>query len=428
MRTYLKQASQREGFDRPAVEAAVTKMLADIRENGDDAIRKYARDLDKWENPNFRMSEDRIREVERALPETFKDDIAYALKQVQDFARAQKDTMAELEIELRPGAHMGHKHIPMQAAGCYTPGGKYPLVAGSIMSAGVAAVAGVAKIVGCAPPRDSNGVYPQTLYAFHASGAHEIYALGGVQALAAMAYGLVGAPAVDLIIGPGNPYVAEAKRQLFGVCGIDQLAGPTETLIIADESVPASLVATDLLGQAEHGPDSPCWLVTTSRKLAEETLAEVDRQLETLPTGEVAGKAWRDYGEVVVVESDAEAVEVADEYASEHLQVMTANDDYFLENLSNYGSLFVGEATTVAYGDKGVGTNHILPTGRAARYTGGLWVGKFMKTVTWQRLTPEASRHIAPVISRISESEGMLAHAITADVRYAKYAPKNEAD
>lgn len=426
MRTYLKQSSQREGFDRPAVEAAVAKMLADIRENGEDAIRRYARDLDKWDSPDFRMSEDRIREVERSLPESFKEDIAYALRQVQDFARAQRDTMQELEIELQPGVMLGHKHIPMKAAGCYTPGGKYPLVAGSIMSAGVAAVAGVGRIVGCAPPRDADGVYPQTLYAFHAAGAHEIYAIGGVQALAAMAYGLVGMPAADLIIGPGNPYVAEAKRQLFGTCGIDQLAGPTETLIIADESVPASLVATDLLGQAEHGPDSPCWLVTTSRKLAEETLAEVDKQLKTLPTAEVAGQAWRDYGEVVVVETDAEVVEIADEYASEHLQVMTANDDYFLENLSNYGSLFVGEATTVAYGDKGVGTNHILPTGRAARYTGGLWVGKFLKTVTWQRLTPEASRKIAPVISRISESEGMLAHAITADVRYAKYAPKNE--
>ncbi len=426
MRTYLKRSSQREGFDRPAVEAAVAGMLADIRKDGDDAIHRYARDLDKWENPDFRMSEDRKREVERLLPETFKDDIAYALKQVQDFARAQRETMGELEIELRPGAMLGHKHIPMQAAGCYTPGGKYPLVAGSIMSAGVAAVAGVKRIVGCAPPRDEKGVYPQTLYAFDAAGAHDVFALGGVQALAAMAYGLVDVPTVDLIIGPGNPYVAEAKRQLFGVCGIDQLAGPTETLIIADETVDAALVATDLLGQAEHGPDSPCWLITTSRKLAEETLAEVETQLKTLPTREVAGKAWRDYGEVVVVESKEEAVEVADEYASEHLQVMTADDDYYLANLSNYGSLFVGEATTVAYGDKGVGTNHILPTGRAARYTGGLWVGKFLKTVTWQRLTPEASRQIAPVISRISEAEGMLAHAITADVRYARYAPKNE--
>ncbi len=426
MRTYLKQSSQREGFDRRAVEATVAEMLEAIRADGDDAIRRYARDLDKWASPDFRMSEDRIRQVERTLPETFKDDIRYALKQVQDFARAQRETLQDLTIELRPGAVMGHKHIPMKVAGCYTPGGKYPLVAGSIMSAGVAAVAGVPRIVGCAPPRDSDGVYPQTLFAFHAAGAHEIYAIGGVQALAAMAFGLVGMPAADLIIGPGNPYVAEAKRQLFGTCGIDQLAGPTETLIIADDSVPASLVATDLLGQAEHGPDSPCWLVTTSRRLAEATLIEVEEQLKTLPTGEIAGKAWRDYGEVVVVETREEAVEIADEYASEHLQVMTAEDDYYLEHLSNYGSLFVGEATTVAYGDKGVGTNHILPTGRAARYTGGLWVGKFLKTVTWQRLTPEASRQIAPVISRISESEGMLAHAITADVRYAKYAPKNE--
>jgi sulfopropanediol 3-dehydrogenase len=427
MRTYLKQSSQREGFDRPAVEAAVRMMLADIQENGDDAIQRYARDLDKWENADFRMSNDRIMAVEKNLSKVFKEDIAYALKQVQDFAKAQRDTMQELEIELQPGVMLGHKHIPMKAAGCYTPGGKYPLVAGSIMSAGVAQVAGVKTIVGCAPPRDENGVYPQTLYAFHASGATDIFALGGVQALAAMAYGLVDVPACDLLIGPGNPYVAEAKRQLFGTAGIDQLAGPTETLIIADDSCSASLVATDLLGQAEHGPDSPCWLVTTSRKLAEDVLVEGEAQLETLPTAEVAKQAWADYGEVVIVETDAEAVEIADEYAPEHLQIMTANDDYFLENLSNYGSLFVGEATTVAYGDKGVGTNHILPTGRAARYTGGLWVGKFLKTVTWQRLTPEASRTVAPVISRISESEGMLAHAITADVRHARYAPKNEA-
>jgi sulfopropanediol 3-dehydrogenase len=427
MRTFLKQATRREGFDRRAVEATVTQMLEDIRDNGDDAIRRYARDLDKWENTDFRMSEDRIRDVERALPESFKEDIAYALKQVQDFARAQRATMQELIIELRPGAVMGHKHLPMKTAGCYTPGGKYPLVAGSIMSAGVAAVAGVPKIIGCAPPRDANGVYPQTLFAFSLAGAHEIYALGGVQALAAMAYGLVGMSPVDLIIGPGNPYVAEAKRQLFGTCGIDQLAGPTETCIIADESVSASLVATDLLGQAEHGPDSPCWLITTSRKLAEETMVEIEEQLKTLPTAEVARLAWRDYGEVVVVDTKEAAVEMADEYASEHLQVMTEDDDYFLENLNNYGSLFVGETTTVAYGDKAVGTNHILPTGRASRYTGGLWVGKFLKTVTWQRLTPEASRDIAPVVSRISQSEGMMAHALTADVRHAKYAPKNEA-
>ncbi|MGZ0187815.1 MAG: histidinol dehydrogenase [Alphaproteobacteria bacterium] len=427
MRTFLKQATRREGFDRRAVEATVAQMLEDIRDNGDDAIRRYARDLDKWENTDFRMSEDRIRDVERALPESFKDDIAFALKQVQDFARAQRETMQELTIELRPGAIMGHKHLPMKAAGCYTPGGKYPLVAGSIMSAGVAAVACVPKIIGCAPPRDANGVYPQTLFAFSLAGAHEIYALGGVQALAAMAYGLVGMSPVDLIIGPGNPYVAEAKRQLFGTCGIDQLAGPTETCIIADESVSASLVATDLLGQAEHGPDSPCWLITTSRKLAEETMVEIEEQLKTLPTAEVARLAWRDYGEVVVVDTKEAAVEMADEYASEHLQVMTEDDDYFLENLNNYGSLFVGETTTVAYGDKAVGTNHILPTGRASRYTGGLWVGKFLKTVTWQRLTPEASRDIAPVVSRISQSEGMMAHALTADVRHAKYAPKNEA-
>ncbi|NIQ94437.1 MAG: histidinol dehydrogenase, partial [Desulfuromonadales bacterium] len=254
----------------------------------------------------------------------------------------------------------------------------------------------------------------------------EIYTIGGVQAMAAMAYGCLGMPAVHMITGPGNPYVAEAKRQLFGIVGIDLLAGPTEILIIADDSADAALVATDLLGQAEHGPDSPAWLVTTSEKLARETMAEVDSQLETLPTAEVAGLAWRDHGEVVVVEDDDEAVVVSDEYAPEHLEVMTARNDYYLERLSNYGSLFVGEESTVAYGDKGVGTNHTLPTDRAARYTGGLWVGKFIKTVTYQRLTPEASRRIAPVMARICEAEGMLGHGITCDVRFNRYSPRND--
>lgn len=271
-------------------------------------------------------------------------------------------------------------------------------------------------------------MYAQTLYTLHLAGARELYSIGGVQALAAMAYGLVGMPAVDMITGPGNPYVAEAKRQLFGTAGIDLLAGPTEILVIADDSVEPSLVATDLLGQAEHGPDSPVWLVTTSEALGRAVIAEIDRQLETLPTAAVAGKAWRDNGEIVLVDTPEEAVAVSDEYAPEHLELLTGDDDWYMARLRNYGSLFVGEESTVAYGDKAVGTNHTLPTGRAARYTGGLWVGKFLKTVTWQRLTPEASRHIAPVVSRICEAEGMLAHAITADVRYARYAPRNVDD
>lgn len=428
MRTFLKHAEAVEAFDRRAVEETVRRMLDDIRANGDDAIRRYARDLDKWEGADFRVSEDRIREVSSALPETFKEDVAYALAQVQDFARAQRATMTDLEIELRPGVVLGHRHIPVASVGCYIPGGKYPLVAGAIMTAGTASVAGVETIVGCAPPRGPEGMYAQTLYTLHLAGARELYSIGGVQALAAMAYGLVGMPAVDMITGPGNPYVAEAKRQLFGTAGIDLLAGPTEILVIADDSVEPSLVATDLLGQAEHGPDSPVWLVTTSEALGRAVIAEIDRQLETLPTAAVAGKAWRDNGEIVLVDTPEEAVAVSDEYAPEHLELLTGDDDWYMARLRNYGSLFVGEESTVAYGDKAVGTNHTLPTGRAARYTGGLWVGKFLKTVTWQRLTPEASRHIAPVVSRICEAEGMLAHAITADVRYARYAPRNVDD
>lgn len=428
MRTFLKRAEAVEAFDRRAVEETVRRMLDDIRANGDDAIRRYARDLDKWEGADFRVSEDRIREVSSALPETFKEDVAYALAQVQDFARAQRATMTDLEIELRPGVVLGHRHIPVASVGCYIPGGKYPLVAGAIMTAGTASVAGVETIVGCAPPRGPEGMYAQTLYTLHLAGARELYSIGGVQALAAMAYGLVGMPAVDMITGPGNPYVAEAKRQLFGTAGIDLLAGPTEILVIADDSVEPSLVATDLLGQAEHGPDSPVWLVTTSEALGRAVIAEIDRQLETLPTAAVAGKAWRDNGEIVLVDTPEEAVAVSDEYAPEHLELLTGDDDWYMARLRNYGSLFVGEESTVAYGDKAVGTNHTLPTGRAARYTGGLWVGKFLKTVTWQRLTPEASRHIAPVVSRICEAEGMLAHAITADVRYARYAPRNVDD
>jgi len=426
MPTYLKRSGEAAAFDRRQVEETVRRMLDDIERNRDEAVRRYARDLDKWQADGFRVSEDRIRDVAQRIPESFKEDYAYALRQVQTFARHQRETMQDLEIETEPGVILGHRHVPVQRVGCYVPGGKYPLVAGAMMSVGTAAVAGVEHIVGCAPPRDADGMYPYTLYAFHAAGAHAIYDIGGVQALAAMAYGCVGIDAVDMIVGPGNPYVAEAKRQLFGIVGIDLLAGPTEILVIADETADPSLVATDLLGQAEHGPDSPVWLVTTSRALGEAVAKEMDRQLETLPTAAVAGKAWANNGEIVLVDSHEEAVAVSDAYAPEHLEVLTARDDWYREHLRNYGSLFVGEESTVAYGDKGVGTNHTLPTGRAARYTGGLWVGKYLKTLTWQRLTPEASRKIAPVMARICEAEGMLAHKLTADVRYARYAPRNE--
>ena len=421
MPIYLKRAAPATPQRSAEVETTVRAMLTDIAENRDAAVRRYARQLDAWEKDDFRVSDDEIRRVERQLPETFKEDFAYCHRQITSFARRQLDSMQGFEMEPEPGIVLGQKLLPVGSVGCYIPGGKYPLISAAIMSIGTARAAGVDLVISCAPPRQGHGIFPHTLYAMHTCGADQIFVIGGVQALAAMAYGCVGMPAVDLITGPGNPYVAEAKRQLFGVAGIDLLAGPTEILIIADESADPELVATDLLGQAEHGPDSPAWLITTSRLLGEAVLAEVDRQLQTLPTADIAGAAWRSLGEVVVVDDDDAAIAASDAYAPEHLEVMTANNDYYLAKLRNYGSLFLGEESTVAYGDKGVGTNHTLPTGRAARYTGGLWVGKFIKTLTYQRLTPEASRRIAPLMSRMCEAEGMLAHQITADVRFRRY-------
>ena len=422
MKTYLKQAPPPAPQDRTRLEETVRKMLADIEANRDEAVKRYARELDRWESGAFRVPADEIRKVARDLPESFKADFEYSLAQVVGFAKRQLDTLKSFETELEPGIVLGQKMIPVERVGCYVPGGKFPLVASAIMSVGTAKAAGVSHVVACAPPRDANGMYPYTLYALHRAGADEIYNLGGAQAMAAMAYGCVGIAPVDMITGAGNPYVAEAKRQLFGTVGIDLLAGPTEILVIADDSADPALVATDLLGQAEHGPDSPAWLVTTSRSLGEAALKELERQLAVLPTRKTAEPAWRDHGEIVVVDSDDEAIAVSDAYAPEHLEVMTSKNPYYLERLRNYGSLFLGEESTVAYGDKGVGTNHTLPTARAARYTGGLWVGKFIKTVTYQRLTPEASRRIAPVMSRICAVEGMLAHQITADVRERRYA------
>ncbi len=420
MRDYIKKAAPAIETRSMQVEKTVRKMLSDIDENGDSAVKKYSNELDKWDKA-FRVTEDQIRSVTAKLPETFKADYLICLHQIQEFARRQLDSMQEIEVELRPGTTIGHKHIPLKSVGCYIPGGAYPLISATAMSVGTARVAGVSHIVGCAPPRDENGIFAPTLFGLHAAGADEIYCLGGVQAMASMAYGRIGMNAVDMITGPGNAYVAEAKRQLYGNVGIDLMAGPSEICVIADDSADASLVATDLLGQAEHGADSPAWLITTSHKLGEAVLVEVERQLEVLPTRSIASVSWRDYGEIVVVADDEEAIATSDEYAPEHLEVMTANDDYYLANLKNYGSLFVGEETTVAYGDKGVGTNHTLPTGGAARYTGGLWVGKFIKTVTYQRMTPHASYQFAPIVSRQCEAEGLLAHQITADVRRERF-------
>ena len=420
----LKSAQPKAKRSDDAVRQTVERMLAEIAEGGDDAVRRYARELDKWDGP-FKVARETVEAVSQRMPTTFKEDFAYSYRQVTEFAKRQRDSLSEFEVELQPGIRLGQRLIPVSRVGCYIPGGKYPLVAAAIMSIGTARTAGVEHIVSCAPPRDKDGIYAPQLYAMHAAGADEIYVLGGVQAMAAMAFGRVGIAPVDILTGPGNAYVAEAKRQLFGRVGLDLMAGPTEILVIADDSADPALVATDLLGQAEHGPDSPVWLVTTSEALGRAVLKEIDRQLETLPTASIASVAWHDNGEVVVVDSDDEAIAVSDEYAPEHLEVMTRRNDYYLQRLRNYGSLFLGEESTVAYGDKGVGTNHTLPTGRAARYTGGLWVGKFITTVTYQTLTPAASRRIAPIMSRICNIEGMAAHQITADVRYTRYAPKN---
>jgi sulfopropanediol 3-dehydrogenase len=408
------------------VESTVREMIQRIEREGDGAVRAYAQELDKWVSREFRVSENEIRNIDRRTPETFKEDFSVCLHNVKEFAKRQLDSLHEFEAEIEPGVILGQKLVPVRAVGCYIPGGKYPLISAAIMSIATARVAGVHQITGCAPPREGKGIFPGTLYALSAAGADEIYCIGGVQAMAAMAFGLVGMKPADMITGPGNAYVAEAKRQLFGTVGIDLLAGPTEILIIADESADPELVATDLLGQAEHGPDSPAWLITTSEQLGRKVLAAVEKQLETLPTREIAGAAWRNLGEVIVVGSDDEAIALSDEYAPEHLEVQTRRPQHYLANLKNYGSLFLGEESTVAYGDKGVGTNHTLPTGRAARYTGGLWVGKFIKTITYQQLSAEASRRLAPTMRRICEAEGMLAHALTCDARYDRYAPLNQ--
>jgi sulfopropanediol 3-dehydrogenase len=424
MARYLKKAEPQSRQDDRALSDRVRAILDDIERHRDEAVRRYARDLDTWDRAEFRVSDDEIDAARKAVSVTFKEDFAYCKKQVTDFARRQRESMSEFETQVGEGITLGQKIIPVETVGCYIPGGKYPLISAAIMSIATAKVAGVPHVIGAAPARDGQGIFPATLYALAESGADEIYTIGGVQAFGAMAYGCVGMRPVDMITGPGNPYVAEAKRQLFGLVGIDLPAGPTEILVIADDSADPALVATDLLGQAEHGPDSPAWLVTTSERLGREVLTEIDRQLVTLPTREIASVSWKRLGEVAVAEDDDAAIALSDRYAPEHLEVQTRRNDYYLSKLKNYGSLFLGEESTVAYGDKGVGTNHTLPPGRAARYTGGLWVGKFLKTVTYQRLTPEASQRIAPVIGRMCVAEGMLAHERTATVRVERYAQR----
>jgi sulfopropanediol 3-dehydrogenase len=427
MARHFKHAQVKRKAANPDVADAVRAILDEVAEYADAAVARYAVKFDRWEGGDFRVDPNAVREAERNLPETFKDDFAYAHRNVSEFARRQRDSLSSFEFKPEDGIVLGQRVIPVARVGCYVPGGNYPLVASAIMSIATAKVAGVDYVVAAAPPKDGRNIHPASLYAMHHSGADEIYAMGGVQALAAMAYGCLGIRPVDMIVGAGNRFVAEAKRQLFGTVGIDLLAGPTEILVIADDTADPALVATDLLGQAEHGEDSPAWLVTTSETLARAVCEEIDRQLPELPTRAVAERAWQDHGEIVLVDSREEAVAVADDYAPEHLELMTADDDWFLTRLRNYGSLFIGQECTVTYGDKGVGTNHTLPTARAARYTGGLSAAKFLKTVTYQRLDQAASARMAPVISRICEIEGMWAHKKTADVRAERYASTKSA-
>ncbi len=425
MREYVKKAVPRPSDADEAVRETVREILRAVRERGDAAVREYSITLDQWSPPSFRVSP---AEIDAAIAHVSAADrrvIHECRDQIAGFARRQRETLRETEVELQPGVHLGQKLIPVASVGAYVPGGRYPLVASALMSIQTAKVAGVGRVVACSPPTPPGtgvrGIYPATLYAMFAAGADEIYCVGGVQALGAMAFGTEQLRAVDMVIGPGNQYVAEAKRQIFGAVGIDLLAGPTEILVIADEQADPFVVAADLLGQAEHGPTSPAILITTSRALGDAVMVECERQIPTLGTREVIREAWDHNGEVILVGSDEEAAALADEYAPEHLEVQTRNLDWYLGRLRNYGSLFLGEESTVAYSDKTIGPNHILPTGRAARYTGGLWVGKFIKTVTYQRLTREASGRVAPTVARVCEIEGMLAHKATADLREARY-------
>ena len=411
--------------DDAKVRGIVEGILKDIEARGDAAVRELSNKFDGWDRDDYRLTDAEIRACLGELSQRDIEDIKFAQAQVKNFAQAQRAAMRDVEVETLPGVVLGHRNIPVQSVGSYVPGGKYPMVASAHMSVVTAKVAGVPQVTTCAPPFQGRPA-AAIVAAQHLAGADVIYCLGGVQAVGAMAIGTERIAPVDMLVGPGNAYVAEAKRQLFGRVGIDLFAGPTETLVIADETVDAEICATDLLGQAEHGPNSPAVLLTTSERLARETMAEIERLLGILPTGAVARQAWEEYGEVIVCDDDDEMVREADRLASEHVQVMTRDPDYFLANMTNYGALFLGARTNVAYGDKVIGTNHTLPTKKAARYTGGLWVGKFLKTVTYQRvLTDEASAMIGEYCSRLCLLEGFAGHAEQANVRVRRYGGRN---
>jgi len=417
----MKQGQQRLFETDAETAAVVTRMLVDLEKNGMDAVRQYSRKFDDWDPPSFLLTEAQIKEAIAKVPEQGIRDTDYCQGNVRKFAQEQFKTMLPLEVEIRPGVILGHKHIPVNSVGSYIPGGRYPMFGSAQMSIIPAKVAGVKRIAACTPPVKGQGYYPATINAIKKAGADAIYILGGVPALALMAFGLDGLQPVDVLCGAGNRFVAEAKRQLFGRCGIDLLAGPTEILVLADDRADPALVACDLLGQAEHDPNSGVCLICLSEDFAARAIKELEKQLAVLPTREVASLSWRDQGIVYVASNPEEAIRLSDNYAPEHLELHVRDVDYYFPRLTNYGSLFIGEETTVAYGDKTIGTNHILPTSRAARYTGGVWVGKFLKTCTYQRMTPEASVETGEVTERQCILEHMLAHGITARVRVERY-------
>jgi len=426
---YLKKADKTSSTGEADVRDTVQSILDEIESGGDDTARAYAQKFDKWDGDVIVSQAEREAAADE-VSQKLKDDIRFAHDNVKRFAQKQRDTMVDTEMEVVPGLIAGQRHIPVSAAGCYAPGGRYSHVASAIMTVTTAKVAGVKHVTGCCPPRPGVGIHPAVTYAFDVCGADTILNMGGVQAIASMAFGLFGTPPAKVLAGPGNQFVAEAKRILYGRVGIDMFAGPTESMVIADKNADPYIVAWDLVGQAEHGYNSPVWLISTDRGVADKVAELIPGMIKELPelNSNNAEAAWRDYGEIILCDSREEAVKVSDEYASEHLQVQADDLDWWLANLNNYGSLFLGEETTVAYGDKVSGPNHVLPTKGAAHYSGGLFVGKYMKTVTWQRATREANRDIGQACARISRLEGMEGHAKTADVRLEKYFPDEEFD
>ena len=426
MAQYLKQRIPAEVTDALdlKVKQTVEGILADVKQRGDTAVRELSQKFDTWSPASFKLSQTELDAIVRSVPESTIADIQFAQAQIRNFAQHQRAALKDIEVETLPGVKLGHKNIPVDSVGCYVPGGRYPMVASAHMSIVTARAAGVRRVIACTPP--NQGVpHAETIAAMVLAGADDIYVLGGVQAIAAMGVGTQTIAPVDMLVGPGNAYVAEAKRQLFGRVGIDLLAGPTEILVIADETADVDMIATDLLGQAEHGPTSPAICITTSRKIADALPAEIERQLKVLPTADVAGVAWRDYGEIILVNSIDEAVKEADRVAAEHVEVLTKDPRYFLDHMKNYGALFLGPQTNVSYGDKVIGTNHTLPTMGAARYTGGLWVGKFLKTCTYQEISNEASVHVGEYCSRLCAIERFWGHKEQADLRLRKYGGQN---